>query len=79
MYYIGDKVLLINTWETKFNHTCRYLNVTEVRDNGIVHAYKKKIIDSLNLCIILRNNQHPLLDSMSSSGVSPRLVKRPHN
>ena len=50
----GDKVLLENTWKTKFNQDA-YLGpytITAVRNNDTVRTCKRIIIDTFNICNI---------------------------
>ena len=51
VYHIDDKVLWKNTWKAKFNQDF-YLGpytVTEVRNNGTVHARRGNVTDTYNL------------------------------
>ena len=54
LYHTGDKVLLKNTWKTKFDQDS-YIDpytVTEVRNNGTARARKGNVTDTYNLCNI---------------------------
>ena len=51
MYHTGDKVLLKNVLKTKLSQDA-YIGphtVTEVRNNGTVHARKGNVTDTYNL------------------------------
>ena len=53
-YNKGDKVLVKNTWKTKYNQDT-YLGpytITAVRNNGTVRACKGKVTDFFNICNI---------------------------
>ena len=50
VYHTGDKVLLNNAWKTKFKQDA-YIGpytMTEVQNNGTVHACKDNITDTYN-------------------------------
>ena len=54
MYNKGDKILIKNTWKTKFNQDA-YLGlytITAVRNYGTTRAHKGKITDTFNICNI---------------------------
>ena len=51
MYKQGDKVLLENTWKTKFNHDA-YIGpyiITAIRNNGTVMVCKDRVTDIFNI------------------------------
>ena len=51
MYKQGDKVLLQNTWKTKFSQDA-YVGpyvITTVRNNSTVRARKGRVMDTLNI------------------------------
>ena len=51
VYHTADKVLLKNAWKTKFNQDiCRApYTVTEVQNNGTIHARKGNVTDTYSL------------------------------
>ena len=54
VYNTGDRVLLKNAWNTKFNqdaYVCPY-TVTEVWNNGTVYVRRGNVTDTYNSCNI---------------------------